>query len=221
MADPAFIGFHTQRGAEVSNKVVRKVDPDEKVGILAERDGELSVVEYTELEDEHRYARDDEGQLLYWAGNIALHCFDTGFLETLAANADARLPYHASAKKIPTVDADGAPLAPDTPNGNKLERFVFDALPAANRVCNVEGLRSEEFSPVKNARGDDSAETCRRDLVAQYTRWLAAAGFEIEAGHAVEIDHAVVDSSDDLIAQHIQSPRDAGDFLRIEPGART
>lgn len=221
MADPAFIGFHAERGAEVSSKVVRKVDPDEKVGILAERDGELSVVEYTELEDDHRYARDDERQLRYWAGNIALHCFDTAFLASLADQVDELLPFHASAKKIPTVDAQGEAVSPEEPNGNKLERFVFDALPAASRVCNVEALRSAEFSPVKNARGNDSAETCRRDLVAQYSRWLAAAGIEIDAGTALEMDHAIVDSAADLVAQRISSPQDAGDFLRMESGARS
>jgi UDP-N-acetylglucosamine/UDP-N-acetylgalactosamine diphosphorylase len=220
MADPAFLGFHEQRGADVSCKVVRKVDPDEKVGLLAQRDGETTVVEYTEIDDEHRTARDAEGQLLYWAGNIAVHCFDVAFLVDLAQQVDRRLPFHASAKKIPCIDPDGNPLIPEAPNGHKLERFVFDALPAARQIANVETLRSEEFSPLKNASGSDSPETCRRDLVALYARWLREAGLDVPAGAAIEIDHARVDCAEDLAAAGIRDLNDA-DFIHIESGAET
>ena len=204
----------------MSCKVVRKLDPDEKVGLLAQRDGDTTVVEYTELDDEHRNARSTDGQLVYWAGNIAVHCFNVGFLAELAEQVDRRLPYHASAKKIPTVDAAGNTIAPETPNGHKLERFVFDALPAARRVATVETLRAEEFSPVKNASGGDSPQTCRRDLNALYAQWLREAGIDVPAGAAIEIDHARIDCTEDLAATGIRNVNDA-DFIQVESGART
>ncbi|MBW2270651.1 MAG: UDPGP type 1 family protein [Deltaproteobacteria bacterium] len=220
MADAAFLGFHAERAADVSCKVVRKIDPDEKVGVLAQRDGKTTVVEYTEIGDEQCNARDAEGQLVYWAGNIAVHCFDVAFLAELAGQVGRTLPYHTSAKKISGIDADGHLLDPEAPNGYKLERFVFDALPAARRVASVEALRAEEFSPVKNARGCDSPETCRRDLNALYARWLRAAGIDVPAGAAIEIDHARVDCAEDLAETGLRDVNDA-DFILIETGART
>lgn len=219
MADPTFLGFHDESQAEVSCKVVRKVDPLEKVGVVACRDEVVGVVEYTELSDEHRYARDAEGELLYWAGNVAIHAFELGFVRRIASQADRWLPFHASQKKIPGVDDDGRPVSPSEPNGYKLERFVFDALPAAQRVCVVESERHAEFSPVKNARGDDSPETARRDLVSQYRSWLEAAGLDVPPG-ALEIDHSEIDSEEDAREARLANLAQAGDIVRFAPGAQ-
>ena len=85
--------------------------------------------------------------------------------------------------------------SPDEVNGYKLERFVFDALREAREVCVVETTAAEEFSPIKNAEGPDSAGTCRRDLTAQYRRWLEAGGIVVpEDAFAIEIDHSLIDS---------------------------
>ncbi|MEI2421788.1 hypothetical protein V6O07_16040, partial [Arthrospira platensis SPKY2] len=54
--------------------------------------------------------------------------------------------------------------------------FVFDALPFAKNPIIIETRREDDFSPVKNATGLDSAETCRNDQIRQWTRWLKAAG---------------------------------------------
>ncbi len=219
MADPAFLGFHTNDGAEVSCKVVAKVEPEEKVGILATVDDAVGVVEYTELDEALSRERDANGDLVYWAGNIAIHVFETGFVRRIASEADRWLPFHLSAKKIPGVDDEGRPVQPEEPNGSKLERFVFDALPAAKRVCVVETERSVEFSPVKNASGNDSPESSRRDLVAQYASWLEAAGLPCPAGSSIEIDHSRIDGPEDARALGLESLSDAGDIVRIEPGA--
>jgi hypothetical protein len=40
IGDPAFLGFHAQRAAEASVKVVRKQDPAEKVGVVAQIDAD-------------------------------------------------------------------------------------------------------------------------------------------------------------------------------------
>jgi UDP-N-acetylglucosamine/UDP-N-acetylgalactosamine diphosphorylase len=39
--------------------------------------------------------------------------------------------------------------------------------------------RAEEFSPVKNAEGADSPETCRRDQIRRAGRWLAQAAVAV------------------------------------------
>ena len=40
----------------------------------------------------------------------------------------------------------------------------------------VETLRADDFSPVKNAEGLDSPQTCRDDQLRQFARWLRANG---------------------------------------------
>ncbi len=220
MADPAFLGFHAEAGAEASCKVARKVDPLEKVGVLALLDGALGVVEYSELDDESRHARDAGGELLYWAGNLAIHAFEVAFVRRIAADADRWLPFHASQKQIPTLDHEGAALTPAQPNGHKLERFVFDALPAARAVALVESDRARNFSPVKNAAGSDSPETARRDLTAQYRAWFEAAGLAPPPDTALEIDHSRIDSAEDACALGFRDLSDAGGILSMQSGVR-
>jgi UDP-N-acetylglucosamine/UDP-N-acetylgalactosamine diphosphorylase len=219
MADPAYLGFHDAAGAEMSCKVVSKVHPNEKAGVVALVDGAVGVVEYTELDDEHSEARDASGELVYWGGNTAIHVLETSFVRRIAAEADRWLPLHASEKKIPTLDEQGRPLTPSEPNGRKLERFVFDALPAAANVCVVETARAEEFSPVKNAAGTDSPETARRDVVAQYVSWLEAGGLEVPPDSMLEIDHSRIDAPEDVRALGIRNLAEAGDIVRIASGA--
>ena len=72
---------------------------------MAEIDGEPAVIEYTELSEELRYAQDAQGQLLYWAGNIAIHVFNLDFLRRIAEESTTLLPVHASAKKIESVNS--------------------------------------------------------------------------------------------------------------------
>lgn len=215
MADPVYLGFHAETGAEMSCKVVRKTDPMEKVGVVARVDGHAAVVEYTELADEERYARDPDGGLRFWAGSIAIHLLDTGFIRRVAADAYRLLPFHLSAKAIPFVDADGRPHAPDEPNGYKLERFVFDALREASQVCVVETTATEEFAPIKNAEGPDSAETCRRALTAQYRRWLSSGGIRVPDDVArLEIDHSLIDGPADVRSAGFKSLAEAGNAIR-------
>jgi UDP-N-acetylglucosamine/UDP-N-acetylgalactosamine diphosphorylase len=58
----------------------------------------------------------------------------------------------------------------------KFEMFVFDALPSARNPVVIETNRADDFSPVKNAEGVDSAATCRADQLRQFARWLRRAG---------------------------------------------
>jgi len=219
IGDPTYLGFHAEARAEMSCKVVRKVDPDQKVGVVARVNGRVGTVEYTELRDEQRFARGADGQLLFWCGNVAMHLLSTEFVRRVAANAMELLPFHVSAKKIATVDFEGRPVHPDQPNGNKLERFVFDALFAAERVCVLEVNASEEFSPIKNACGANSPETSRRALVAEYRRWIEAGGLDLPPeDRAIEIDHSGIDGPEEAAAAGYRSLAEAHDVIRVAFG---
>jgi UDP-N-acetylglucosamine/UDP-N-acetylgalactosamine diphosphorylase len=180
ICDPVFIGHHLKARSQMSTKVCRKRDWKEKVGVLGLRDGKMSVIEYSDLPEALAKEVDANGALKWWAGNIAIHILDCGFIEQLNKGG-FQLPYHKAEKAVPCIGADGNPvqLKAGEKNGVKFETFVFDALAQAERTLNLETLREEDFSPVKNAEGDDSPATTKRDMQAQYARWLEAAGVKL------------------------------------------
>jgi len=220
IADPSLLGFQALTGAEVACKAVRKRDPLEGLGTLARLDGRAAVVEYTEIDEPHRSLRDAEGELVFWAGSIGVHALDVAFLRRVAGDSESLLPYHASPKKIPSVDASGKRVEPPAANGYKLERFVFDAFPAARSLVAIEARREEEYSPIKNATGTASPESGRRDLVACYRRWLDAAGIALpeDGDLALEVDHSWIDGPEDAMALGIHHPAEAQHLIRVAPG---
>src|SRR2546421_4762916 len=65
IGDPGFVGAHRLAGADVSSKVVRKRDPGEKVGIVAERAGRQLVIEYSDLPEALASMRRPDGELAF------------------------------------------------------------------------------------------------------------------------------------------------------------
>ncbi len=184
--DPVFIGLHLQSGSEMSSKTIEKAYPEEKLGHFCMRDGRLEVIEYSDMPDSMARMTREDGKLLYGAGSIAIHVLNVSFAALIGEEKDSRysLPYHRADKKIPYVDEQGNSVTPSQTNGIKFERFLFDALPFAKQPLVVETLREEDFSPVKNATGIDSPESCRRDLSRQAARWLQQAGVTVPVNEA-------------------------------------
>ncbi|MDF3127867.1 UDPGP type 1 family protein [Kiritimatiellaeota bacterium B1221] len=174
--DPAFIGFHILGKSECSSKMIPKAYPLEKVGHFCLQGGKTVVIEYSDLPEEKQQETLADGSLRFVSGSVAIHVFDRAFIERVGGGSDAKLPFHRADKKIPFVNEQGEIVKPESPNGIKFEMFVFDALPLAENPVIIEGARSENFSPVKNAEGVDSPQTCKEDQLRQYTAWLKAAG---------------------------------------------
>ena len=177
--DPLFIGLHVLDEAEMSSKALRKTGPKERVGNFCMVDGKVAVIEYSDLPDELAEKRNPNGSLVFELGSIAIHLINRSFIERLNADGDFSLPLHRAVKKIPHINARGEPVEPDEPNGIKLETFVFDALPLASKSMILQTERSEEFAPVKNASGVDSADTAREMMVARAGAWLESAGVTV------------------------------------------
>jgi UDP-N-acetylglucosamine/UDP-N-acetylgalactosamine diphosphorylase len=182
--DPAFIGFHLEARSEMSSKMAPKRGGGEKVGnFCRDENDRLLVIEYSDMPRALSEERDASGELHYRSGSIGIHVIDREFVERVGTGRDeaCRLPFHRADKKIATVDDTGQPVQPDQPNGVKFEMFVFDALPFARNAIVVETARADDFSPVKNATGVDSAASCRDDQLRQFARWLRAVGEKIPA----------------------------------------
>jgi UDP-N-acetylglucosamine/UDP-N-acetylgalactosamine diphosphorylase len=177
IADPAFIGLHRQADAEVSFKVVEKLAPDEKLGVVVTVDGRPQVIEYSDLPPALAERREPDGSLQLWAGSIAVHILERSFIERLIHGLN--LPFHRAIKKVPFVDGAGVTVQPSAPNAVKFERFIFDALPMAGRWTMVETDRAVEFEPLKNATGPDSPATVRQRLSDLHAGWLEYAGARI------------------------------------------
>lgn len=183
VADPTYLGYHIDADAEMSLKVVRKLSPAEKMGVVVEVDDEtagrrLQIVEYGDLPDEPAQRRAADGSLEIWAGNIAVHVFNRSLLECLATDGGG-LPYHRAAKAVPYLDDIGQLVHPTEPNAVKFERFVFDALPLARKALVVEADRAEEFEPIKNAEGANSPATARQAMSNLFAEWLTRAEIEV------------------------------------------
>jgi UDP-N-acetylglucosamine/UDP-N-acetylgalactosamine diphosphorylase len=210
VADPAFLGFHLLHGARMSCKAVVKTDPAERVGVLALRAGRLECIEYSDLPHELQERRATDGGLTFRAGNVAMHVLDLGFAAEIAAG---ELPLHLARKEVLALDAG---LVPRRCAAVKFETFVFDALARAGvgGALVQEAERSEEFAPLKNRDGNDSAATARGALYARARRWMAAAGLQPAAAGLVEIEAGFALDAEDLRARIGSAELVAGRLLR-------
>ncbi len=199
IAEPRFLGQHIRAKADVSSKVIPKDGPHDKLGNFVLIDGQLSMIEYSDLPDELARATEADGQLRIRAGNPAIHIFDVAFLEKVTAGAAAGLPFHLAKKKVAFWDpTSGDIVQPQMENALKFERFIFDVLPLADRYTAVETSRRDEFAPLKNADGPDSADTVKRAMSDLAVSWLKRAGVQVDAGATVELSPLTALEPEDL-----------------------
>ena len=189
ICDPVFIGYHIQAGAEMSNKVVRKENPEDKVGVICKLNGRDGVVEYSDLSEQDMHARAEDGNLKYWAGSIAIHILNVDLIERQNRRG-FKLPYHRAVKKVPYLDERGQCVQPKEKNAIKFETFIFDLLLDVKKSFTMEVDRKNEFSAVKNEYGAESPASARRDLLRYYAVLLNEAGYEVpvDANGYPEID---------------------------------
>jgi UDP-N-acetylglucosamine/UDP-N-acetylgalactosamine diphosphorylase len=210
VCDPAFLGFHARRQADVSLKVLRKSHPTEKLGLVVSVDQGIRVIEYSDLPREIAYETDSSSELRFWAGSPAIHVFSRTFFERLIRDR-CELPFHCACKPVTYLDEHGTLIEPDKANALKFERFIFDTLPHAENVLVVEADRRREFHPIKNRRiSDDTPDTpaqAQQALLAIWHDWLTAAGATCAEDAVVEISPLFALDADEV--RH-----------KIGPGAR-
>ena len=189
VASPELIGFHILRESELTTQVVKKVDALERVGNVVDVDGQLRIIEYSDLPDDIARQADAAGNLKLWAGNIAIHVFNVDFLRRVKDSPDT-LPFHTALKKVPFLDDQGELRQPTAPNAKKFERFIFDLMPLAKNALAVEAEKATSFAPVKNAEGaaTDTPSLAKQAMSDLAKRWLVEIGIEPSLASVVEIN---------------------------------
>ena len=160
ICDPAFIGATSLSRCFCGAKVVKKTCPEEKVGVLCERDGKPCIVEYYEMPPEFTKKYNRKGELSYRYGVTLNYLFN---VHVLNATISWKLPYHLAKKAIPHIE-NGALAEPEEPNGYKFETLVVDMVRFMGNCLAFEVDRQKEFAPVKNKTGVDSVDTARELL---------------------------------------------------------
>lgn len=161
IADPAFVGATILSGCECGAKVVRKVSPDEKVGVMCRVNGHPSIIEYYEMPQELAAQTRDDGELVYGFGVILNYLFR---LDRLFEIADRNMPLHIVEKKIPYINENDELIKPEKPNGYKFETLVLDMVEMMKNCVPYEVVREYEFAPIKNRTGQDSLDSARELL---------------------------------------------------------
>jgi UDP-N-acetylglucosamine/UDP-N-acetylgalactosamine diphosphorylase len=179
VVNPLFIGLHALENSEMSSRALIKTGPNEKLGNFCIVDGKLTIIEYSDIPQELAEKRNSDGLLAFRAGSPAIHVISRKFVERLTAGGELQLPWHRAEKKVSYVTQGGDLVVPETPNAVKLETFIFDAIPMAKKTLVLGAERKEEFAPVKNKSGVDSAESCRRMLIERDAEMLSADGIDL------------------------------------------
>ena len=210
VCDASFVGLHLMENAEVSTKTVRKQQASDRVGLIAQSDRNMVIIEYSDLPEAIANQHDQEGQLQFWTGNTAIHLFQLAFLNRVSKTGNP-LPYHSAYKKVDHVDASGKMCRPSQPNAMKFEQFIFDILPQAERWLVVETKRKNEYAPLKNAHGDHSPESVQRALSQLYISWMKKTGTPIPEllteAFQLEISPLFASDLEELSLQNISAIR--------------
>ncbi len=183
VADPVFVGYCIQKNADIGSKVVLKDHADEKVGVLAKRNGDYAVIEYSEMSQYQTKKINKDGSLMFNTGNICIHYYSLDFLSTTCSPNKLSKVYHLANKKIPHADPETGVTITNliTDTGVKLESFIFDIFNKSKNMAVLEVKRSEEFAPVKNKLGStsDSPNTAREYMSSLHKQWLMDRGVDL------------------------------------------
>lgn len=151
MADPIFLGATLSKGCDFGAKVIRKITPEEKIGVICKVDGKPRIIEYYELPDALKYEKTELGEYKYQYGVTLNYLFKKA---TLDAKRSLELPFHYVNKSV-YINSDTCVVL------KKAETLILDMISYFNNACLFEIIREKEFAPIKNRSGVDSVDTAR------------------------------------------------------------
>jgi UDP-N-acetylglucosamine/UDP-N-acetylgalactosamine diphosphorylase len=158
IADPCFLGAVLDRQVECGAKVVKKARPEERVGLICQKNKRPAIIEYYELDEQLANQKDENGNLAFNYGVILNYLFHVKALNRIRLED---LPLHRVARKVNYMDRLGKQNIPTEPNAYKLERLLLDMIALMDSCLPFEVERKKEFAPIKNLTGVDSLESAR------------------------------------------------------------
>ncbi|AAP05650.1 UTP--glucose-1-phosphate uridylyltransferase [Chlamydia caviae] len=159
--DVELCGFHGMENNEVTIKAALRQTAIEDVGILAQShaSGKTSVIEYSEIPQNERFATNPDGTLKYCLANIGLYCLSMDFIAHAALRELPLYKAHKHAKQLGLYSSEK--------NSWKFEEFIFDLFCYSERCQTLVYPRQECFAPLKNLEGNHSPATVREALSAR------------------------------------------------------
>jgi UDP-N-acetylglucosamine/UDP-N-acetylgalactosamine diphosphorylase len=179
--DPEFVGFTDRMGADAALKAVERLYPDEKMGVLAEREGRLKVIEYSEIPPHPS---------LFTLSSTGMFCISMDFISHLYAKNKAELPLHLAKKRAKVLLKLAKGYTQQSADVWKCERFIFDFLDHVRSSAVLLCPREKIYSPLKNAVGDKSIQTVKQALLLHDQEVYRALTGLIPAAQEFELDPA-------------------------------
>ena len=136
VCDPVFLGFHAQRGAEMSIKVVAKRSAGERMGVAVDVDGRTQIIEYSDLPADVAAKTDPQGELLLWAGQHGDSRLQPLVPRSRRRTATRLCRFTSRTKRSPTATNEACTSLPNarTPTSSS-DSFLMRCRPQSARWC--------------------------------------------------------------------------------------
>jgi UDP-N-acetylglucosamine/UDP-N-acetylgalactosamine diphosphorylase len=191
LMDPLFIGTTISKGKngkdQMGAKYIKKTDPEQKVGYFLIYKDKPMMLDYMEMPEKLKYAKMDNGDLVYNAANILDYLISVSFLKKAMyeeENIKQLLnSFHHIKKKMNCVVYNNEKNIFEEKNNyefNKYEMFLNSIFEFSNKdgLLLLEIEEMDEFAPVKNDETKDkcTAATARLQISNLCKKWFKANG---------------------------------------------
>ena len=191
LMDPLFIGTTISKGKngkdQMGAKYIKKTDPEQKVGYFLIYKDKPMMLDYMEMPEKLKYAKMDNGDLVYNAANILDYLISVSFLKKAMyeeENIKKLLnSFHHIKKKMNCVVYNNEKNIFEEKNNyefNKYEMFLNSIFEFSNKdgLLLLEIEEMDEFAPVKNDETKDkcTAATARLQISNLCKKWFKENG---------------------------------------------
>jgi len=194
LMDPLFIGITVSKGKngkdQMGAKYIKKTDPEQKVGYFLIYKDKPMMLDYMEFPEKLKYAKLDNGDLVYNAANILDYLISVNFLKKALCEEEniknLLNSFHHVKKKMNCFVFNKEKNNFEEKTNfefNKYEMFLNSIFEFSNKdgLLLLEIEEMDEFAPVKNDETKDkcTAATARLQMSNLCKKWVKENGGKI------------------------------------------